>query len=504
KGSFPYVSPEQTGRVNRDLDYRSDYYSLGVTLFELLTGRLPFEASTPLEWVHRHISQLPPPASRFRSDVPPALDGVLLRLLAKDADDRYQSTYGLVRDLERCRVDPSFPLGQHDAPRRFQVPRRLFGREAELSRLYDAFGSVASGRSAFVTVSGWSGVGKSALVMELGRSIVGARGRLLEGKFDQFQQGTPYHALVAAMRGLARQLQAEPEAVLDALRADLVERLGANARLIVDLVPELSLVLGEPPPVVALPPVEAQNRLQLAVVDFLGAFTSTPLVLFFDDLQWSDVPTLRLLRRIATTRALTRILVVATYRSNHVDAAHPLTLALEEIREQREIVAIELLPLDRRAVRALVAATVGDHPETDALASVLADRTGGNAFYVTRLLERFWSTGLLRFDPDAGRWRWDADAVAAADAGESVVHLLVDELRRLPGGVGDTLRLAACIGNTFDLRTLAAVCEAPESDVAADLLAAMKRDLVAPLSEDYALAGASDVAVAYRFQHDRV
>jgi len=507
EGSLPYISPEQTGRMNRDLDYRSDYYSLGISFFELLTGTLPFQAHSALEWVHCHISQPPPDPRSLRPDLPPALGQIVLKLLSKDADDRYQSTFGLAADLKRCLSEPGFPLGESDISRRFHIPQRIFGRQTELGALFGCFDSANRGENTLCLVAGYSGVGKSALVRELSRSIVGERGYLIEGKFDQFQQNTPYYAIIQALRGLARQLLAEPEAQLEAQRSTLAATLGPNARLLVDRVPELRAVLGDLPPVVALPHVEAKNRLHLAFIDFIRVFTTNPLVLVLDDLQWSDGPTLALLERIATTRGLGKLLVVGTYRSNQVDTGHPLLRTIDRVAQSRPFTTIELKPLDPQAVCALTAATVLDSTDRSReLAAVLYDKAQGNPFFVTELLKRFYETGVLRFQPDAGHWEWDLEQVRRAQVGDNVVDFMVASLRRLDPQLQRTLQLAASIGNQFDLRTLVSIRAQPAEAIHAELLQAMKRGLVAPLTDNYRYAGQSsdELGVWFRFPHDRI
>jgi len=524
EGSLPYISPEQTGRTSRDVDWRSDYYSLGVTCFELLTGTLPFQAADPLEWAHRHISQPPPLAHERRRDIPEALSAIIAKLMAKSAEDRYQGTFGLIADLERCRdalasgATQSFPLGAADVSRRFQIPQRLYGRDREVDQLVGLFDDAAAGAgTGFALVSGYSGVGKSALVAEMGRAIVRRRGYLVEGKFDQFQQAAAYGAIAAAFRGLVDQLLGEPPARLAAWRTDLQQGLGANAALIAALVPELTLITGEPAPVPELPPAEAQTRFQLTFANFVKVFATAehPLVLFLDDLQWSDVPTLNLLARLATARDVGHLLIIGAYRDNAVDATHPLMVTLDQLRKVRDLAELKLQPLAPDAVRELVADTLRvDTANAAPLSRLVFDKARGNPFFIRELLRSLHEHGAITFDPDRGRWKWDDVAVAAAGVGENVVDFLVGELRRLPPETQEALQLAACIGNTFDLATLALIAGRTPADSAAALQPALLRQAVVPLTESYRLVahGAaqtlgddSDAAhTTYRFQHDRV
>lgn len=519
EGSLPYLSPEQTGRMNRDVDYRSDYYSLGVTLFELATGRLPFEADGVLEWVHRHISQPPPDPRSMRPDLPEGLAALLLKLLAKDSSDRYQSTFGLIADLERCRDEhlgaghvPAFALAQHDTSRRFEIPQRLFGREQELAQLQAAFEDVSAGASRLCTIHGLSGVGKSALVGELSRSIAREQGHLLQGKLDQFQRNTAYHAMASAFRQLFRELLGDSDDMLASLRSDVLEAVGPHGALLTELIPELELVVGPQPEVAELPPNEAQNRFQLVFTDFVRALTEArPLVLFLDDLQWSDAPTLSLLQGLMKARDLRRLLVIGAYRSDEVDDGHPLTLALDAIADHQQILELALQPLAPPAVAALTAATVhASVDEARALCDVVLDKTGGNPFFARAFLRSLYDGGALRFTPKVGRWTWDLEQARTADVGENIVAFMVGHLRRLPEATRDVLQLAASIGNTFDFDTLALTHETTREATRAALDEALKLDMVVPLTDGYryvaldAEGSGSAVNARYRFQHDRV
>ncbi len=517
EGSLPYISPEQTGRMNRDLDYRSDYYSLGITFFELLTGRLPFEGKTPLEWVHRHISQKPPLCHRENTDVPLHLSFIVAKLMAKNAEDRYQSTFGLLADLKRSRDSErhqAFELGKDDVSRRFQIPQRLYGRKQELSELKARFSGVTHGETSLCLISGFSGVGKSALAHELSRSIVSENGFLISGKFDQFQQNSAYSAFATAFRALLKDLLAESEESLQLWKEKLTAVLGKNARLLIDLLPELELILGSTAPVPDLPPTEAQNRFQLTFLDFVRVLASAdhPLVLFMDDLQWSDVPSLNLLQRLLTARKLSHLFVIGAYRENSVDATHPLQVALGELEKVREVVHLRLLPLPREAVDELISDTL--HVDAKACADfsqVVFDKARGNPLFVSELLKTLYEQGALAFDPERGHFSWNTQAVSSASLGEDVVEFMVTQLEKLPERTQQALQLAACIGNTFDLKTLAVIFERSSPATAEALRDALLRHFVVPLSDVYRYAavegadlGMDDFNPIYKFQHDRV
>jgi predicted ATPase/class 3 adenylate cyclase len=524
EGALPYISPEQTGRMNRDLDYRSDYYSLGVTLFELLTGQLPFQGDSVLSWFHCHISRGPPSPSAVNSAIPEPVSAVVLKLLAKNAEDRYQSSHGLIEDLERCRRELEqtgsivrATLGQHDVSRRFQIPQQLYGRELERTVLLALYERAAAGDAEFCMVSGHSGIGKSALVNEVSRAIVQHDGYLIQGKFDQFQRSKPYSAVASAFRGLIPQLLVEPEAWRRALLDDLAAAVSPNLGLLVELVPELEQIVGPQPPVPPLPRTEAQNRFQIALVNFIKVIATTrPLVIFLDDLHYSDASTLNLIRWLAASRDLKRLFVVGAYRSNEVDVGHPLRLALNEIEETRTIHELKLQPLNLASVKQLVAdALQTDKADCAPLAELLQEQADGNPFFLTELLKTLAQSRAIAFAPDLGRWRWSLDAVRASGINANVVDFVVAKLRRLPAETQRAIQLAACIGNTFDLRTLTIINEQSLDDTAESLMPALQQHLLAPTNADYKLVGitsgqetapvdAPGVNPVYRFQHDRV
>ena len=521
EGSLPYISPEQTGRIRRDLDYRSDYYSLGVTFFQLLTGRLPFAADNVMEWVHRHISQAAPEAHAINREVPANLSAIVTKLMAKNAEERYQSTRGLIADLEQCRderarggIGAAFALGRADVSRAFRIPQALYGRENDVHKLLELFDDVAHGAAGLCLVSGPPGIGKSALVNEMGKAIVRERGYLIEGKFDQFQQSSAYGAFALAFKNLTNQILGEPAERSRNWRDSLQAALGSNAQLIVDLVPDLGLIMGPQQPVPALAPSEAQNRFQMVFLNFVKVFARAghPLVIFMDDLQWSDIPTLNLIARLAASR-MDHLLIIGAYRTQGPDASHPLTMTLDQLRKTCEVVELRLEPLGMEAVERLIADTLGAQVERcRSLSQAVYDKTDGNPFFTKELLCSLHADAAIVFDPEAGKWAWNDDAVKAAPVGANVVEFMEANLRRLPDRTQQVLRLAACIGNTFDLRTLSIIAERTPAGASIDLHPALTRQILVPLNDSYKFVGAElldgqdgDTAnPIYRFQHDRI
>jgi PAS domain S-box-containing protein len=503
-GTLAYMAPEQTGRMNRSIDARSDLYALGVTLYRMLTGALPFTAADPMEWVHCHIARKPvPPAERLET-VPAAISALILKLLAKTAEERYQTASGLERDLRRClaawetrhRID-DFPLGEDDTPDQLLIAEKLYGRAHELDALLASFDRVVrSGAPELVLVSGYSGIGKSAVVHELHKALVPPRGLFASGKFEQYKRDIPYSTLVQAFQSLVRPLLGKSESELASWREMLLEALGPNGRLIVDLVPELALVIGEQPPVPELLPQDAQRRFQLVFRRFIAVFArqDRPLVLFLDDLQWLDAATLDLLEDLLTQMDVRHLLLIGAYRDNEIDAAHPLIHKLEAIRnEGGKVAEITLTPLAVEHLGQLIAdALLCERGHAAPLTQLVHDKTAGNPFFVIQFLHALAEEHLLAFDHSSSRWTWDLERIRAKGYTDNVVDLMVGKLTRLPADTQKTLRLLACLGNGAEITMLSIVLGESAYQVQAALWEAVRQELVDRLDG------------TYRFIHDRV
>ena len=487
-GDWAYVSPEQTGRMNRAPDYRTDFYSLGVLFYRMLAGQLPFQASDPLEWAHCHIARMPPSPRDVRSEVPQAVSDIAMKLLAKLPEDRYQSMHGLRYDLDRClaqwrasgRIEP-LVLGTEDISDRFQLPHKLYGRESEAAILLAAFDRMdATGQSELATISGYSGIGKSSLVDALRKPIVARQGYFISGKFDQHRRDIPYATLTQAFRELVQQLLSESEARIAGWRQQIQAAVGVNGQLIIDVLPQIALIIGEQPPVLALPPADAQNRFRMVFRQFIAVFTSKehPLVLFLDDLQWIDAASLALIEHLLTHADTRYLLLIGAYRDNEVSAAHPLRASLDEIRNARATMTeIQLAPLAIAHLNQLTADTLhAPSVACEPLARLICERTEGNPFFFTQFLDALQKEGLLQHDAQHREWQWDLEKIKAKDFADNVVDLMVGKLRQLPVPSQEALKLAACLGNRFELRHLARA--SGHAEVEQHLTAALQESLI--------------------------
>ncbi|WP_426426264.1 trifunctional serine/threonine-protein kinase/ATP-binding protein/sensor histidine kinase [Bradyrhizobium genosp. A] len=503
-GTLAYMAPEQTGRMNRSMDSRSDLYSLGITFYQMLTGSLPFMASDPMEWIHCHIARQPLPPSERLDNIPAPVSAIIMKLLAKTAEERYQTATGVESDLRRClaaweaphRID-DFTLGRHDVPDRLLIPEKLYGRAREVETLLTVFDRIVEGGAPeLVLVSGYSGIGKSSVVNELHKVLVPPRGLFASGKFDQYKRDIPYSTLVQAFQSLVRPLLAKSDTELATWRAAFLEALEPNARLMTDLIPELKLIIGDPPPVPELEPHQAQSRFQLVFSRFISVFARPehPLALFLDDLQWLDAATFDLLEDLLTRSEMKHLMLIGAYRDNEVDAVHPLARKLDAIRQLgARVQEIHLAPLARDDLVQLISDALRCDPAYAApLAQLVNEKTAGNPFFMTQFLYALTDEDLLRFDHDAACWSWDLDRIHAKGYTDNVVDLMVGKVIRLPDETQQALQQLACLGNVAAITMLSVVLGKPRAQVDEALRTAVRMELVERLED------------AYKFIHDRV
>ncbi|MEH2024063.1 AAA family ATPase [Nostoc sp.] len=552
EGTLAYLSPEQTGRMNRWLDYRTDFYSLGVTFYELLTGHLPFSTTDILELVHCHIAKQPPSPHEINTKIPKPVSDIILKLMAKNAEDRYQSAWGIKADLEICAEQleeigqiSSIQLALQDVSGQFQIPQKLYGRNKEVAMLVAAFVRIAcplaqppAGKDNRVAcpennrvaalpnnsettsereqtsnpkfqvemmlVSGYAGIGKSALVQEIYKPITQKRGYFISGKFEQFQRNIPYSAIADALQKLVQQLLSEPDEQVQQWRSLLLTALGNNAQIIIDVIPEVELIIGKQSPVPEIGATEAQNRFHRIFGQFVRVFCSEshPLVIFLDDLQWIDSATLNLIELMLLDEQAQSLFLIGAYRDNEVNPTHPLALMLERLRKQGAVLQeITLTPLTFKPLSQLIAETLHRNADTVCpLAELVLRKTEGNPFFVNEFLKMLYSENLLTFDAENLSWEWNIAQIQAQDITDNVVELMLYKLKKLPENTQQILRLAACIGAEFNLDTLSIVCEKPPETIFQDLLTAIQVGLIQSLSE----LDENLLIQKYKFLHDRV
>ena len=505
EGTLPYMSPEQTGRTGRSVDWRADLYSLGATFYTMLTGVPPFAGPDAAALAHAQIARLARPPHEINPQVPLTLSRMVCKLLEKEPEQRYQSATALAEDLREAQeqwlrsatIEP-FVLASREVPRSLSIPDKLYGREEELQSLTDAFARTRGGGRQLVLVTGGPGIGKSALVDQLRPSVSDGHGYYAAGKFDQLQRSVPFSGLAQALRSLVQQLLTEPEASLEGWRARIEEAVAPNGELLVAIVPELERLLGPQPPVPEVGPVESRNRFNLVVTRFLRVFARPehPFVLFLDDLQWVDAASLQLLEQWVSDAASHHLLVIGAYRDNEVGPSHPLALCLSKLRDAGcDIQTVHLNPLGANAIAQLAADTFGERAaRMQFLADLIIRKSAGNPFFVRRLLHLMHAQGLFRFLPDAHRWSWDEAQIERAPISDNVLDVMVLAIDRLPPEARRILEIGACIGYEFELDTLAELT---------DLSLQVVTEQLGPAIEDGLLVSTRDKA-ALRFAHDRV
>jgi len=548
EGTLAYIAPEQTGRMNRQIDYRSDFYSLGVTLYEILTLQLPFASKDPMELVHCHIAQQPKRPDELNPSIPLIVSQIVVKLLAKTPEERYQSVWGIKADLETCLQQLqtrgqifTFPLGSQDISDRFHIPQKLYGREAEISQLLTTFDRVSQGKTEMILVSGYSGIGKSALVNEIYKPITRQRGYFIRGKFDQFQRYIPYTAITQAFQDLIRQLLNEDQITLDNWKTKILAALGSYSQIIIDVIPELEKIIGKQPSVEELGATENLNRFNLFFTRFIGIFSQKehPLVIFFDDLQWADLSSLNLIERLMTNINSQYLLIIGAYRDNEVSPTHSLICILDKIQKAKATVnQIILQPLRIDHTNELIADTLKCSLEdTKPLAELLNKKTDGNSFFLTQLLQTLYREKLLVFNtpkisPISPKnieskehlWHWDIEQINSVEITDNIVDLMIRKIEKLDENTKNVLKLSACIGNQFDLGILAVVNRKSQIFTYQELEPALKEGLIFCLTTEYKLSlignqeemssNTTKIAstftpiyeqsIIYKFLHDRV
>ncbi|TGK29505.1 GAF domain-containing protein [Leptospira gomenensis] len=533
EGSIHYVSPEQTGRMNRSVDYRSDFYSLGVTFYELLTGKLPFESEDLLELVHFHLAKSPIDPRKLRAEIPEALSLIVIKLLSKTAEDRYQTSEGLKADLETAQQRwletgeaPAFPLGSKDDSHEFKIPQKLYGREEYIRSLLNEFKRVTdTGRTSVVLIAGYSGVGKSSLVKEINKPLTESKGYFISGKFDQYNRNVPFSAIIQLFSNLIEQILTESPERIDDWKGRIKNSLGSNGKIMTDVLPELEFIIGEQPPVPELGAQENANRFYAVFQNFIKVFASVehPLAIFLDDLQWADTASLELVKNLVEDVSVNYLFLMLAYRDNEVDATHPFsTLVAGLENEGFRLDRIQLRPLSLENVNELLSDSLRKtEKETLQFAEIVYSKTRGNPFFINELLKQLSKEEVISYRRGdsslSGEWVWNLDKIKGIDISDNVVELLVRRIRKLSPRTQETLKLASCIGSNFDLAVQSKILGAGLKETAAALMETMQEELIVPYGDNYRLVDSFEETdenfeknfqtartIQFRFQHDRV
>ncbi|MBE9209524.1 AAA family ATPase [Nostoc sp. LEGE 06077] len=528
ENSLAYISPEQTGRMNRSIDYRTDLYSLGVTLYHILLGTPPFDVNDPLEIIHSHIAKIPIPPQALNAQIPPAVSNIIMKLLAKTAEERYQNALGLKADLEIClkqlqttgKID-NFVVGQLDLSSQLLIPQKLYGREGEVTKLINTFEQVSSGKAELMLVSGYSGIGKSSLINEVYKPIIRQHGYFIAGKFDQYKRHIPYAALIQAIQELIRQILTENTEKITIWKNKLLSAVGIHGQVIIDVIPDVEKIIGVQPDIPTLVINEAQNRFNRLFQQFIYVFSQAehPLVIFLDDLQWADVASLKLIKLLLSDPESQYLLLIGAYRDNEVNSTHPLVLTLEELQKLGvSINSIVLQPLEIGYVQQLVHDTIKSRrEESQKLADLVFNKTQGNPFFVTQIIKSLYQENLLFFDFITASWQWNLELIQDIEITDNVVELMVNQIQKLSPTTQKILQLAACIGDKFNLDILSIVNQKSWTETAAELWEALQAGLVLPLDSSYKiplvlneqpeaelLTDSLPQPITYKFLHDRV
>ena len=527
-GTLSYMSPEQTGRMNRPVDWRTDFYSLGVVLYEMFTGRLPFENTDALELVHAHIARQPPKPGELNNEVPEGLSDVILKLLSKDPEDRYQSAAGLGVDLAEClqrlantgAIKP-FPLGHKDLSDKFQISRKLVGRQKEIEALMTAYDRVSRGGKELMLIAGPDGIGKTALVLEAAKGFARRGGLFLQGQFDASDRSVPYAAFVTAFHGLVRQLLTESRERLNLWRDRILAALGGNGQILLDLIPDAVAIIGNQPPVMELEPAAAQRRIKAVMLNFISIFCRPehPLVLLLDFLNQADGDSLDLMKSLRADEQVDFLFLIGAFRDDEVETGHPLLQFRQDLQQLDAPAAqLNLASLTAEHVAQITAETLKCEPQTvEPLARILADKTRGNPFFLNEFLNQLYSDKLLYFDVKQRNWQWDISGIQSRMITDNVVDLLTNKLQRLNEESREVISRAAAIGILFDLQTLAVACEKSREHTAAALQAVQTAGLILPIGDacvdqfrdsgmQSLLEAPADLLIncQFKFSHDRI
>jgi len=501
--ALKYIAPEQTGRINHAIDHRADLYSLGIILYRIFTGRLPFESDARLELMYANIAKTPVKPIEVNVQTPRVLSDIIMKLLSKNAEDRYQSAFGVKCDLEKClnqlvtngKID-DFVIATLDFSGTLNFSNKLYGREKEINRLMDLFGKCANGQKEILLISGNSGSGKSTLVEELRNVVSQKKGIFIKGKFDQISSDTPYSTIIQAFAELVQLILAGDKTFQEKWKKKIKDAIGNSGKILTQFMPGIETLIGKQPDAPELKGLEAQNRFNYEFNRFYESLTDkdSPLVIFTDDLQWADASSLNLFKIILENRNIDYAMLIGAYRKNEVDDNHPLNKKLNELKEDNvPFEQMELNDLSNNDVHDLVSATLlSTLDNVSLLADIIYNKTKGNAFYVKQFLKSIYEEGLLHFDFDSMKWQFNSELILQMNVSGNVVELMNSFILKLPAETLDLLKTASTIGDHFSKRNLSVIKQESERNIENLLDLSVTEGLIIPSETEY------------KFAHDRI
>ncbi|PRP89578.1 ATP-binding protein [Planoprotostelium fungivorum] len=489
-----WMAPEQTGRMNKDVDYRTDYYSFGAILYRMITGCMPFVYPDFSKMMYALIAKTPEAPHKVNRSVPQSVSDIIIKLMSKNAEDRYQSTYGVKMDLQRCLTElltgtiSDFPPGQKDVKSTFQVVQKLYGRDKEIQTLLSSYERISQQEinSSLVLVAGYSGIGKTSLINEIHKPLSKSCGYFVSGKIDQFNCGVPYSSLVQAFKQLIKTALTESQEQVAYWKTNLLNVLNGRGQIMIDVIPDLELIIGPQPEVIKLAPKENSIRFKLTFVDFVSVFTKAqhPLVLFLDDLQWSDYGTLNLIEELLTNDHIKNLMIIGAYRDNEVGPGHQLNLVISNLAGKAEVVTIQLKTLALDHINHLIYDSLNTSPSRAlSLSEIVTDKTKGNPFFVNVFLNNLVNEELLTFQSTMGQWMWEPDQIRARQITDNVVHMMTDRIKRLNVSTQQVLSIAAAIGNQFKLSILSYIAKKTLDEIVDAVWPAIQDELLVAQGE---------------------
>lgn len=516
EGTLAYISPEQTGRVNRVIDHRSDYYSLGATFYELLVLKKVFHSVTdPAELIYCHLAKEPISLYLLNKNIPITVSNIVMKFLAKNAEDRYQSILGIKLDLQKCieslktkGVIEDFSIASKDNLNKFQVSQKLYGRKKELANLMAVYNHVCNGRYEFMLLSGPSGIGKSDLVHEMQQFVFQRKGSFISGKYDRHKNKIPYSAIIDAFKDLIKVVLTENSTTIQSIQNNLKEKLGNNGKVITNVIPELEFLIGKQPPVEELPAIESQHRFNFIFKEFVTSFLrpGNALVIFLDDLQWADNASIELIKNISAGKDNHHLFIIGSYRDNEVDQFHSLELAVNELEKQNLVIKkIKLTPLALEDITELVADTL--HVDRESIldfSRLLYERTAGNPFFITEFLGQLYEKKLIYFDNETLCWAWDLEIISHAGFASSIFEMIAEKIKTQDENTQRILKIAAIIGNRFDYMMLLELENGKREEVTSGLWKALKEGFIHPLDSSYKYIKNAKINSTFKFVHDGI